>query len=106
MAFCIQYDERARYDSGESRFPGGIQIPDPVNIFIVFPIPALHFGQILFMLYSNQLLTGSMLYMYLRNRGNQAENNKTRLFCVLDSVFSPGASGARSCISVLSGERK
>ena len=100
MAFCTQYDERARYDSGESRFPGGSQIPDPVNIFIVFPIPALHFGQILFMLYSNQLLTGSMLYMY------QAENNKTRLFCVLDSVFSPGASGARACISVLSGERK
>ena len=31
---------------GESRFPGNSQIPDPVNIFIVFPIPAPYFGQI------------------------------------------------------------
>ena len=31
---------------GESRFPGNSQIPDPVNIFIVFPIPAAYFGQI------------------------------------------------------------
>ena len=30
----------------ESRFPGNSQIPDPVNIFIVFPIPAPYFGQI------------------------------------------------------------
>ena len=30
----------------ESRFPGSSQIPDPVEIFIVFPIPALYFGQI------------------------------------------------------------
>ena len=32
---------------GESRFPGNSQIPDPVKIFIVFPIPAPYFGQIL-----------------------------------------------------------
>ena len=32
---------------GKSRFPGNSQIPDPVNIFIVFPIPAPYFGQIL-----------------------------------------------------------
>ena len=31
---------------GESRFPGNSQIPDPLNIFIVFPIPAPYFGQI------------------------------------------------------------
>ena len=31
---------------GESRFPGNSQIPDPVNIFIVFPILAPYFGQI------------------------------------------------------------
>ena len=31
---------------GESRFPGQSQIPDPVNIFIVSPIPAPYFGQI------------------------------------------------------------
>ena len=31
---------------GESRFPGNNQIPDPVNISIVFPIPAPYFGQI------------------------------------------------------------
>ena len=31
---------------GESRFPGNSQIPDPDNIFIVFPIPAPYFGQI------------------------------------------------------------
>ena len=31
---------------GESRFLGNSQIPDPVNIFIVFPIPAPYFGQI------------------------------------------------------------
>ena len=31
---------------GKSRFPGNSQIPDPVNIFIVFPIPAQYFGQI------------------------------------------------------------
>ena len=31
---------------GESRFPGNSQIPDPINIFIVFPIPAPYFGQI------------------------------------------------------------
>ena len=31
---------------GESRFPGNSQIPDPVNIFIVCPIPAPYFGQI------------------------------------------------------------
>ena len=29
-----------------SRFPGNSQIPDPVNILIVFPIPAPYFGQI------------------------------------------------------------
>ena len=32
---------------GETRFPGSSQTPDPVNILIVFPTPALHFGQIL-----------------------------------------------------------
>ena len=32
---------------GESCFPGSSQIPDPNQIFIVFPIPALYFGQIL-----------------------------------------------------------
>ena len=31
---------------GESHFLGNSQIPDPVNILIVFPIPAPHFGQI------------------------------------------------------------
>ena len=31
---------------GESLFPGNSQIPDPVNTFIVFPIPAPYFGQI------------------------------------------------------------
>ena len=31
---------------GQSRFPGNSKIPDPVNIFIVFPIPAPYFGQI------------------------------------------------------------
>ena len=31
---------------GDSRFPGKSQIPDPANIFIVFPIPAPYFGQI------------------------------------------------------------
>ena len=31
---------------GESRFPGNSQIPDPVNTFIIFPIPAPYFGQI------------------------------------------------------------
>jgi len=30
----------------ESHFPGSSQIPNPVNIFIVFLIPALHFDQI------------------------------------------------------------
>ena len=31
---------------GESRFPGNSQIPDHVNISIVFPIPAPYFGKI------------------------------------------------------------
>ena len=31
---------------GESRFLGNSQIPDHVNIFIVFPIPAPYFSQI------------------------------------------------------------
>ena len=33
--------------SGKSRFPGNSQPPDSVNIFIVFPIPAPYFGQII-----------------------------------------------------------
>ena len=32
---------------GESHFPGSSQIPDLGQIFIIFPIPALYFGQIL-----------------------------------------------------------
>ena len=32
---------------GKSRFLGSSQIRDPVKIFIVFPIPAPYFGQIL-----------------------------------------------------------
>ena len=31
---------------GESRFPGSSQIPNPVEIFFVFPNPAPYFGQI------------------------------------------------------------
>ena len=30
---------------GESRFPGSCQIPDPDQIFIVFPIPVPYFGE-------------------------------------------------------------
>ena len=31
---------------GDSRFQGSSKIPDPVKIFIVFPIHTLYFGQI------------------------------------------------------------